>query len=265
MAFKRLKSSKNIKSETLARLSLSAKEQIDETVRQQFMETMKLPAEFGKVSDNINTLGYSVLRISHNFNEYCEIISKTAVYQNSIVDICDLIRFIFEKSRPFVEQKNILLSLKIPEEKIFVNIDKERFSFAFLNLLLNSAENTPEKGKIRIIVSKTKKFVKITVADNGIGMDEETVLHCAEPFFSKNFFREKPKMGLGLTLVHHFVSENGGRISLRSEKDKGTFVSMLLPLVEGGKESVFAGSSVPDLSGDKFSPVYIMLSGIGKE
>ena len=79
MAFKRLKSSKNIKSETLARLSLSAKEQIDETVREQFMETMKLPAEFGKVSDNINTLGYSVLRISHNFNEYCEIISKTAV------------------------------------------------------------------------------------------------------------------------------------------------------------------------------------------
>ena len=146
-----------------------------------------------------------------------------------------------------------------------MNIDKERFSFAFLNLLLNSAENTPEKGKIRIIVSKTKKFVKITVADNGIGMDEETALHCAEPFYSKNFFREKPKMGLGLTLVHHFVSENGGRISLRSEKDKGTFVSMLLPLVEGGKESVFAGSSVPDLSGDNFSPVYIMLSGIGKE
>ena len=75
MVYKRLRSGKYINSGEMADLSFSAKEQIFESVRNQFVETIKLPAEYSDVYDNVNSMGYSILRISRNLNEYCEIIS----------------------------------------------------------------------------------------------------------------------------------------------------------------------------------------------
>ena len=265
MTFKRLRSGKTINSETAAKLSFSAKEQLSEAVRAQFSETALLPEELSSSAEKINASGYSVLRIGHNFNEYCEAVSKTAVFKSSRMEICKTVFDLCEKSKAFLERKELLLLCKIPSENIFVDIDSERFCYAILDLILNAAENTPEKGTIRMTVSKTKKFAKISVCDNGYGMDEETVLHCFEPFFSKSYSRKKTKMGLGLTLVHYFAAESGGRVSVSSKPGKGTSVSVLLPLSSAKGTDLSVSAPVQEIPGGKFSPVYIMLSGIEKE
>ena len=262
MQYKRLRSSKNIESLSVANLSRCAKEQICDAVYAQFVETFKITEEYKETSDRINSMGYIILRAGHDFNEYCEAVAGNAEFSPKKTDICGFLSTICKGSEKFLKIKDKNFVCKIPEENIFVNIDWERFCYAVLNLILNAAENTPFEGKIRISVSKTKKFVKITVRDNGFGMDEESILRCFEPFYTKNKVPGKRKMGLGLTLARNFVVESGGRISISSEEGKGTTVSMLLPLMKEEDIEISVGSPVPDILGERFSPVSIVLSAL---
>lgn len=67
-------------------------------------------------------------------------------------------------------------------------------------------------------------YVLLTVSDTGVGMDEETLVRAAEPFFTT-----KPVgkgNGLGLAMVHGFVTQHGGALRLRSQLGHGTSVEL---------------------------------------
>lgn len=262
MSYKRLRSVKKIESDLAAKLSLSVKKQLSEAVMNQFVETMKIPAEFSEATDGINTMGYLILRVGHNLNDYFEAVSGSGKYINEKTEICGLLSDICIKSEEYIGRKNLGLICRMPKENIVVDIDREKFCYAILNLILNAAENTPSGGRIRVGISKTKNFVKIIVGDNGFGMDEESINHCFEPFYTKNNVPGEAKMGLGLTLARNFVFESGGRMNITSEKGKGTAVSMLIPLIKGENVSLSVGSAVPEILGGKFSPVEIVLSAL---
>ncbi|MBI3184340.1 MAG: HAMP domain-containing protein [Myxococcales bacterium] len=70
--------------------------------------------------------------------------------------------------------------------------------------------------------------VRLEVADTGCGIPEEHMGRLFNPFFTQN--RQRRAQGLGLSLCHRIVEDHGGRISVRSEVDLGTTVSVLLPL-----------------------------------
>ncbi|MBQ3500479.1 MAG: HAMP domain-containing histidine kinase [Oscillospiraceae bacterium] len=263
MAYKRLKSGKNVSSEKAAELSLCTKEQLFEAVRGQFVETMKLPPEYAGISEEININGYLILRMGHDLNEYYEAVSGKDSFDCKMTEIGLILKAIYEKAEPIIRKRDITFLSRFPAENIFVNIDREKFCYAVLDILLNAAENTAPGGRIRMSVQTTKKFVKVIIGDNGCGMDEETLARCAEPFFTASAGRRK-KTGLGLTLAHHFLAESGGRMNIKSEKGKGTTAEMLLPIMAAGSKELSASATVPDILGGKLSPVYIMLSGLGK-
>ena len=262
MENKRLKPGKNLPSKKASALSRCAKEQIYGYVHNQFFETLKLPAEYSEISGEINKSGWMILRSTQEMNEYFEAVSGTENFNNKKTEICSTVSNLCEKSRPFIERKGISFSCKTPWENIFVNIDRERFFYAVLNLLLNAAENSSEKGRIKISVSKTAKFAKIAVSDNGTGMDSETLCRCAEPFFTKGEIPGRKRMGLGLTLAHHFAVKSGGRFKIQSKTGEGTSVSILLPLDETEKTELSVGPFAEEISGGAFSPVEIVLSSL---
>ena len=203
-----------------------------------------------------------ILRSAQEMNEYFEAVSGTENYKNQKTEICGTVSVLCEKAKPFIENKGIFFSAKVPWKNIFVNIDSEKFFYSVLNLLLNAAENCSEEGKIKVSVSKTEKFAKITVSDNGRGMDEETIKHCTEPFFVKGEIPGKKRMGLGLTLSHHFSVKSGGRFKIKSKIGEGTSVSIFLPLAGTDGTELSVGVSSAEISGGAFSPVEIVLSSI---
>jgi CheY-like chemotaxis protein len=70
-------------------------------------------------------------------------------------------------------------------------------------------------------------FVKISIADNGVGMVEEVVAKILEPFFTT---KDKNKgTGLGLSMVHGFVERSGGYIEVKSIINEGTIINIFLP------------------------------------
>ncbi|MGH6737894.1 MAG: sensor histidine kinase [Bradyrhizobium sp.] len=72
--------------------------------------------------------------------------------------------------------------------------------------------------------------VEVTFSDDGRGIPEDVQRHVFDPFFTTR--RAEGSTGLGLHIVHNLVTEQlGGRITLVSERGKGTTIRMALPLL----------------------------------
>ncbi len=102
----------------------------------------------------------------------------------------------------------------------------------FLNLISNAIDAIQDKGEsegmIRVQTSIEKRFVKITIQDNGIGMSLET----SQSIF-KNFYTSKEPgrgTGLGLAISQSIVKKHHGSISFETEKNVGTTFTTLFPL-----------------------------------
>ena len=117
------------------------------------------------------------------------------------------------------------------ESDIDVYADRDMLRTVIRNLIQNSIKFTKPEGRITISAKRSGKLVEISVKDNGIGMDENTL---------KNIFNITDKQttpgtanergtGLGLILCKDFVEKNGGTISVESALGKGSNFVFTLP------------------------------------
>lgn len=119
--------------------------------------------------------------------------------------------------------------LSVPKVKLHLDEMKQ----VFLNILLNASQAMPDGGELSIETqSFTKKgedeFVRIFFHDTGVGIPEETLSDVFNPFFTT----KKKGVGLGLSLSYSIVERFGGIITIESEVDKGTVVTIVLPVAK---------------------------------
>ena len=102
------------------------------------------------------------------------------------------------------------------------------------NLCDNGIKYTPDGGKVEVNISETKKEVMLMVSDNGIGIATEHHTRIFERFYrvDKSHSKKSGGTGLGLSIVKHSVQYHGGKISIQSEENKGTAVTVILPKSE---------------------------------
>ena len=100
-----------------------------------------------------------------------------------------------------------------------------------MNLLLNSYDALSENGKIEIITeAENDRTVRISIKDNGCGIQYEDRQKIFDPFFST---KDPGKgTGLGLSVSLSIIEAHGGNIKFSSEKGKGTEFSISLPKEE---------------------------------
>ena len=123
--------------------------------------------------------------------------------------------------------EHIQLDYSGAEESVFVYADPEQMVQIFNNLLKNAIQAIPEnrEGKIRVNLSTDDKQVKISISDNGAGIDP--TLH--DKLFIPNFTTKSTGMGLGLAITKNIIELSGGAISFKTEPDKGTTFVVVLP------------------------------------
>jgi PAS domain S-box-containing protein len=142
-----------------------------------------------------------------------------------------------------------------------VCLDIGQFQQALLNLVLNARDAMPKGGLLKIETNNillNESFVRqhagasvgryavLTVRDNGIGMSPDTLSHLFEPFFTTKPVGEGT--GLGLAMVHGFVTQSGGFIEVKSQPRHGTAFRLYFPAVEDVvEESAGAASQADDL------------------
>ncbi|MBS7588405.1 MHYT domain-containing protein [Ancylobacter defluvii] len=127
-------------------------------------------------------------------------------------------------------------------------VDANQLELALLNLVVNGRDAMPEGGTIVISASEAKaeivgeeaeaSFFCLTVADDGIGMDETTLARATEPFFTTKGVGKGT--GLGLAMVHGLAAQSGGRLTLTSRAGQGTTASIYLPIAPGSRVTLAA-------------------------
>ncbi|QSV44924.1 two-component system sensor histidine kinase NtrB [Geobacter benzoatilyticus] len=114
-------------------------------------------------------------------------------------------------------------------------IDSDQFRQVLLNLLVNAAEAMSGSGAIVIDADRIdeirsggekRSVYRITVADDGCGMDQKTVSQIFEPFYTT----KASGTGLGLATVYRIVEAHGGRITVESTEGKGTLFTIYIPV-----------------------------------
>ncbi|MDB5394357.1 MAG: sensory box histidine kinase/response regulator [Rhodospirillales bacterium] len=134
----------------------------------------------------------------------------------------------------------ISVAVDAPGDLPAASADPNQLEMAVLNLSVNARDAMPEGGTLRISASaetigtghrsqlRPGSYVLISVADTGIGMDEETLAHAVEPFFSTKGIGKGT--GLGLSMVHGLALQLGGTLTIWSKPGLGTNVELWLPV-----------------------------------
>jgi len=105
----------------------------------------------------------------------------------------------------------------------------DRIHQAVVNLISNAIQHNPQGCEIMV---RLKQDGIIEIADNGIGIPEESLPHIFERFYrvDKSRSREQGGVGLGLSIVQSLVEAHGGTIAVASVPNLGTTFTITLPL-----------------------------------
>lgn len=116
-----------------------------------------------------------------------------------------------------------------PPEEIYVNLNKQLYSWTIENLVKNAIDAMKGKGKLTIEISQIEHIVKIAITDTGKGLPKKQFNTIFEPGFTT----KKRGWGLGLSLAKRIIEEfHGGKIKvLHSEIGKGTTMQIALKSV----------------------------------
>lgn len=120
-----------------------------------------------------------------------------------------------------------------------VFVDAGQLEMAILNLTINARDAMPSGGAIVISAREAflpggganpadEKFICVSVADAGSGMDEATLARAMEPFFTTKGLGKGT--GLGLSMVHGLAEQSGGKFILKSAPGTGTVAELWLPV-----------------------------------
>lgn len=125
-------------------------------------------------------------------------------------------------------------SQKLPPARV----DPNQLELAILNLAINARDAMPHGGKLTITATAETAggglrvhpgdYVRISVGDNGTGMDPDVLARAIEPFFSTKGLGKGT--GLGLSMVHGLAGQLGGMLDLTSSRSSGTVAEIWLPV-----------------------------------
>lgn len=132
---------------------------------------------------------------------------------------------------PLLEAKNLSYSYERGDASVTVRADHDRFQQILLNLLSNAIKFTPDNGKITISLHQDQDKVIIEVADTGIGIDATQLERIFDPFVQvqSGTTRTSEGVGLGLAISRDLARQMGGEIIVRSQVQKGSTFSLILP------------------------------------
>jgi len=141
--------------------------------------------------------------------------------------------------QPQAENKNIRISINIPETLSMAYGDPHLIEQVMLNLISNALKYSPYNAKVGIEITEQHHHFDINIIDNGYGIPKEDL-----PFIFDKFYRvsesesreEADGSGLGLALVKEIVERHGGTIQVNSKQGVGSVFSFTLTKVHTGQD-----------------------------
>ena len=147
------------------------------------------------------------------------------------VNVKETVSTVIDILKDSAQRKNVTVSLS--GDDVTINTVKRLLSEVVYNLCDNAVKYNKDGGRVDITIKEQPDFVSVTVADTGIGIPGSAINRVFERFYrvDKSHSKEVGGTGLGLSIVKHAVKLLGGDVSLESEENKGTSVTVTLPKI----------------------------------
>lgn len=207
----------------------------------ELLKAVELPAPAGRMINHISKAAQQAAGLTQRLLAF----SRKQLLQPTVVDPARLIDEMEDMIRRLVGE-DVEIIVETSHEIWPVRVDPNQFEQVLLNLAVNSRDAMPDGGRLTFKIANraierpeslgraklpTGNYTVISVADTGVGMDEETQARMFEPFFTTK--PPEKGTGLGLAMAYGFIKQSGGFIHVDSEVGRGTRVSVFLPRVAG--------------------------------
>lgn len=166
----------------------------------------------------------------NQFYEYNKLEHPDFALDKKPCDVAELARTFLARIYDEFELQGYILEPQICEESLVCNVDKRQLVRVFENLTGNFFKYTPQGTTLRVCVQREGNKVKISLADNGPGINEESRADLFEAFVVGEKSRNKQGSGLGLTVCKRIITMHGGTIELAKEPIEGFNTEFIVTL-----------------------------------
>ena len=188
---------------------------------QQIKRSLLDPKEIQKldmVLDEVNRMEKLIANLG-DFTKQYKLVKRPSDIKSVIQDVLKIIAEIYSSEKyEFVAY--------LPPDLEEINCDPDKMKQVFMNIIGNGIEAMEDGGTIKISARRYTGSIEIRISDEGIGIDDEALLHIFEPFFTT---RESGS-GLGLSISYKIVEAHKGEISAFSLPGEGTTFVIRLPV-----------------------------------
>ncbi len=193
----------------------------------------KLLENVGSYTHIIKSNSYRLLRVVNNLIDITKMDADKYMLNIDVVDIIYLCEELIITIQPYLDLKDLTVSLQTDLEESLVECDPFELDRIMMNLLSNAIKFSDPGSEIIIQIDEpTEDFVQVDVIDQGIGIAEEF----QEKIFNRfeqvdtTLNRSHEGHGIGLSLVKNLVELHGGQINVSSVPGEGSTFSLQLPL-----------------------------------
>ena len=189
--------------------------------------------------DVISRQADHMARLIDDLLDVSRIVQGKVVVKPEKLSLASLIERSAESSLPKLDARKQTLALDVTKEPVVLDGDSVRLAQVLSNLINNASKFSPEESRILVKTAFADDQVRITVKDEGAGIDPAFLPHIFDLFAQadQSLDRSQGGLGIGLTLVKHLVGLHGGTVEAHSEGlGKGTEMTITLPARLGESE-----------------------------
>lgn len=226
------------------------------------------PDKLSEYLSNIRTCGQKMLSIIDNILEIARIENNQIVLEESICNIEESFDSCIVMFNTAVQEKHQTITVHKQVANPYVYIDSSHLSEIVLNVISNAIKYTGQNGKIDCCLTQKPHedadwcYMKISIADNGIGMSEEFQTHIFESFSREHSSTISgiEGTGLGMGIVKNLVDLMHGTIEIQSSPGKGSTFTICIPCRTARKEEAEPRKSSSDRPQKTFAGKRILLA-----
>lgn len=252
-----LETAEQLKADFLANVSyqlrtpLNAIMGFNEILEQEYFGPLN-PRQKEYVHD-IGASGNRLLDLINNILDLSSIEAGSMILHKEPVKIKAMMEDIQDLMTAWTRKKRLKFTLTCPANIGEIEVDERRIKQAIINLLRNAIAFTPKEGALSIKTSRKKEGIEIIISDTGVGISRENQMRIFKPFeragrgeedskptvaMQKNQTPQQSGIGVGLSLVKEIIKMHDGTVTLESELNEGTTVTLFLPFPKKKKVDV---------------------------
>jgi signal transduction histidine kinase len=179
----------------------------------------------------------NLIELVNDLLDASKIESGTMRLDAATIELRGLVSELQEQMQPLAREKEIALEEDVPEDLPELRADRAKLRRILVNLVSNALKFTPKGGRVRLGALREGSFVRVSVADTGVGIPREDLHDIFDKYAQarSRATRSEKGTGLGLYITRQLVELHGGKINVQSEVGKGSTFSFTIHVAKGDK------------------------------